>query len=342
MRRLVSQVVTRTGLLSAALVVMLTAASPAASAQSRAPAAQNPAPGSGQALEIAPPVISLNADPGQTIKTQISLRDITAERLKVTSQINDFEAAGEDGTPKILLEEGEASPFSIKTWVAPLPALLLEPRQIKNLPVTINVPANAAPGGYYGVVRFTATPPELEGTGVSLSASLGSLVLIRVKGKANEKMEVASFTVGKNGKSGKLFESAPLQFTERIKNTGNVFEQPTGQVVVKDMFGKVVGATNVNLPPRNVLPASTRKFEQPFDKSVIGNKKLFGKYTANLKITYGADKQTLTKSVTFWVIPYKLIAIVLAALVGGFFLIRFLIRRHNDRIVSRSRRGRRW
>lgn len=340
MRRLATQVMARTSLLSAALLVAATTALPGmAAAQAPAPG-QNP--GSGQALEIAPPVITLTADPGQVLKTQISLRDITSEQLKVTSQVNDFEAAGEDGTPKILLEEGETSPQSIKTWVAPLPELLLEPRQIKNLPVTINVPANASPGGYYGVVRFTATPPELEGTGVSLSASLGSLILIRVKGQANEKMEVASFTVGKDGKTGSLFESAPLQFTQRLKNAGNVFEQPSGQVVVKDMFGKTVGATNVNLPPRNVLPSSTRKFEQPFDKSVIGSKKLFGKYTATLNITYGSDKKTLTESITFWIIPYKLIAIVLAVLIGGFFLIRFLIRRHNDRIVSRSRRGRRW
>lgn len=296
-------------------------------------------PGSGQALEIAPPVINLTANPGQTIRTQISLRDVSSGKLLVRSQVNDFVAAGEDGTPKILLEEDEESPYSLKSWIAPLPELTLEPRQIRNLPVVINVPANAAPGGYYGVVRFTATPPELEGTGVSLSTSLGSLILVRVNGAANQKLEIAEFLVAdKNGKAGSLFQSAPLQFIERIRNTGNIHEQPAGQVTITDMFGKKVAAVNVNLPPRNILPGSVRKFEQPLDKAVIGNKQLFGKYTAELKLTY-ANNQSVSSSVSFWVIPYKLIAIILVALVGGFFLLRFLIRRYNRRVISRAYGG---
>lgn len=291
----------------------------------------------GQALEIAPPVINLTANPGQTIKTQISIRDVSSGKLLVKSQVNDFVAAGEDGTPKILLDDdAEPNPYSMKSWIAPLPEMVLQPRQIRNLPVIINVPANAAPGGYYGVVRFTATPPELEGQGVSLSASLGSLLLVRVNGKAKEKLEIAEFSVNKDGKTGSIFQSTPLQFVQRIKNSGNIHEQPAGQVSITDMFGKKVAAVNVNLPPRNILPDSIRKFEQPLDSSVIGNKKLFGKYTAELKLTYGADKQVVTSKLTFWVIPYTLIASLIAALVVGFFVLRFLIQRYNRRILSKA------
>jgi hypothetical protein len=338
MRKLANRSIILAGALSLGLLALSVVST--ASVNAQAPAAGG-RPGSGQALEIAPPVINLTANPGQVIKTQISLRDISNDKLRVTSQINDFEAAGEDGTPKILLDAGEVSPFSIKTWVAPLPQLLLEPRQIRNLPVTITVPANAAPGGYYGVVRFTATPPELEGTGVSLAASLGSLVLIRVNGAAKEKIEIADFSVSKNGKTGSMFESAPIQFIQRLKNTGNVFDQPSGQVTVDDMFGKRVGTVNVNLPPRNVLPASTRKFEQPFDKSVIGDKRLFGKYTANLTIKYGSTKQTITESITFYIIPYKLIGIALAVLIGGFIILRLMLNRYKQSILRGSRGGRR-
>lgn len=326
---------------SLGLITATVLASPAdAQTPKAAPAGPN---NSGQALEIAPPVINLTADPGQVIKTQISLRDVSSGKLLVKGQVNDFVAAGEDGTPKILLDEDadEPNPYSLKGWVAPLPELVLEPRQIRNLPITITVPKNAAPGGYYGVVRFTATPPELEGTGVSLSASLGSLVLVRVNGAAKEAMEIEEFTATKGGKSQSIFESTPINFTERIKNTGNLHQQPSGQVSITDMFGKKVAAVNVNLPPRNVLPASIRKFEQPLDSSVIGNKKLFGRYTAELKLTYGTNKQTINETITFWVIPYKLIGIVLVALIGGFFLFRFLIRRYNQRIIGKAYNGRR-
>jgi hypothetical protein len=300
-------------------------------------------PNAGQALEIAPPVITISANPGQKIITQISLRDVSTSKLIVTGQVNDFVAGGEDGTPKILLsdDEGVNNPYSLKSWISPLPQLLLEPRQIKNLPVTINVPSNASPGGYYAVVRFTATPPELNSTGVSLSASLGALILVRVNGDIAEKMEIEEFSINRNGKTGSLFEKTPLEFVERIKNTGNIHDMPTGQVTITDMFGKKVAAVNINLPPRNILPQSIRKFTQPLDSSVIGNKILFGKYTAELRVVYGADKEVITSNLTFWVIPYTLIGIGIATLVIGFFALRFLIRRYNKHIIGRAQNTRR-
>ena len=303
--------------------------------------AQTPTPDtntSGQALEIAPPVLNLTANPGQTLNTQVSLRDISSSALIVTGEVNDFVASGEDGTPKILLDEGEPNPYSLKDWVAPLPALTLQPRQIENLPVTINVPADAAPGGYYGVIRFTATPPELEGQGVSLSASLGALVLLRVSGDVQESLTIEEFMVSRNGTAGSLFESTPLQFIERIKNTGSVHLQPAGQVTITDMFGKKVAAVNVNLPPRNVLPQSIRKFEQPLDSSVLGNKQLFGRYTADLRVTYGESNQEVLASTTFWVIPYKLIGLAIVVLVIGFIALRIAIRRYNQHIIKMARK----
>lgn len=295
----------------------------------------------GQALEIAPPVLNLTANPGETLKTQISLRDVSSGALLVTGEINDFTASGEDGTPKIITDDSEPNPYSMKSWVAPLPKLLLEPRQIENLPVTIRVPADAAPGGYYGVVRFTATAPELDGTGVSLSASLGALILLRVSGDVKEDLAIEQFEVTTSGKLSTdkpktMFESTPLVFVQRIKNNGNIHEQPVGQVVITDMFGKKIAAVNVNLETRNILPQTIRKFEQKLDSSVLGNKKLFGKYTATLTMTYGEKKQTVTSKTTFWVIPYTLIGVGIIVLVGGFLALRFMIQRYNRHIINQA------
>src|SRR5262249_41917155 len=153
------------------------------------------------------------------------------------------------------------------------------------------------------------TPPELKDTGVSLSASLGSLLFIRVNGEAKEGLEIAEFNAADSlGNTGSLFESVPLQFIQRLKNTGNTHLQPTCQITITDMFGKKIATVNINLPPRNILPDSIRKFDEPLDSAVLGNKMLLGKYTADLNITYGDSHQTLTASMTFWVIPYRLIA----------------------------------
>jgi len=320
-----------------ALTLILVSIIPPVDAATTTQPTPNPSE-AGQALEIAPPVLTLTGNPGQTLTAQISLRDVSSNKLIVQGQVNDFTASGEDGTPKILLDEGETSPYSMKTWIQPLAALSLNPKQIESLPITIRIPVNAAPGGYFSVVRFTATAPELDATGVSLSASLGALVFVRVNGAAKESMTLEEFKVTtEQGASKQVFESAPLTFVERIKNTGNVHMQPAGQVTITDMFGKKVAAVNINLPPRNVLPGSIRRFEQKLDKSVIGDKILFGRYTAELKVTYGDSKQSLTSKVSFWVIPYKLIGAALVGLILAFIVLRIMIRRYNDRIIRRSR-----
>lgn len=325
-------------LLAATLVIpACLLATTAHAAPAPAPAANN----NGQALEIAPPVLNLSANPGQTIKAQISLRDISSSKLLVSGQVNDFVAGGEDGTPKILMDSNESNPYSLKSWVGKLPDLILKPREIQNLPISITVPANASPGGYYGVVRFTATPPDLKGTGVSLSASLGALVLLKVNGTVKEGVSIAELSVNHDGKTGTLFESTPLNFVERIKNEGNTHEQPTGQVTITDMFGKKVALVNVNPLQRNILPQSIRRFDQPLDSSVIGNKMLFGYYKATLKVSYGANKQAVTATTSFWVIPYKLILIAVFVLVVGFITLRIMIRRYNRHIISQAQKKRR-
>lgn len=302
--------------------------------------AAKPSAGTGQALEIAPPLITLSANPGQVIKTQIKLRDIASGKLLVTNQINDFVANGEDGTPKILTDNNDTNnPYSLRNWIAPLPSFVVSPQQIQTLNLTINIPANASPGGHYGVIRFTGSAPELNGSGVSLSASIGALVLLTVSGKLNHNLSVASYMVSKGPKTGSLFESAPLTFTVRLKNNGNVQELPTGHIIITDMFGKTVAGVNINVPPRNILPGSIRKFTGELDSSVIGKKRLFGRYKATLSVAYGPNKQILTDSLVFWVIPYHLIGVVIVLLIVGFFVLRFLIQRYNRRIIRKIQNG---
>lgn len=296
-----------------------------------------PANAPAQALEIAPPIINLTGDPGQTINTEITLRDVSTSSLRVTTELNDFTANGEDGTPKILLDQKDPTPYSIIKWVSPIPSLTLEPKQLKKVPVTIKIPANASPGGYYGVIRFSGTPPDIDTSGVSLSASLGTLVMLRVKGDAKQQLETLDFqTTGTDGKASSLFEGIPLNFVERLKNTGNVYEQPTGRILISDIFGKPVAVVNVNLEQRNILPGTTRKFTQTLDKSGLGDRFLFGFYKATLTLDYG-NKQTLSSSLSFWVIPYKLIIGIIIALIALLIGARVMLRRYTDRAVGKSR-----
>jgi hypothetical protein len=294
----------------------------------------------GQALEIGPPLINLRGDPGQTLKATLSLRDVSSNKLVVSNEINDFTANDVDGTPKLLLNQTESNPYSIISWITALPQFTLTPKQIQQLNVTVKVPQNAAPGGYYGVIRFTGLPPGVNGTGLGLSASIGALVFVRVNGDAKESVAVSDFsTIGGNGKPNWMFESQPVNFATTLKNGGNLFEGPTGKIVVTDMFGKDIGGILINSDQKNILPGTTRKFPSVLDQSVIGNTFLFGKYTAKLTLNYGENNKSLTSTVTFWVIPYRLIAAVIIGLVVLGLLIRFGLQRYRDSIVNSSRGG---
>ncbi len=299
----------------------------------------NPA-NNGQALEIAPPVINLKGNPGTTIKTTVYLRNVSRGELIVTAETNDFVAAGEDGTPKILLNNDSSDdPYSMKDWVVPPAELRIVPKEIKTMSIKINIPTSASPGGHYSVLRFTARAPSVSGQGVALSASLGSLILLTVNGKFTESMSVQQFAASKNDRIGKLFEGIPIDFIVKLTNNGSVHEQPTGQISITDMFGKSVGTVNINQPPKNVLPHSTRKFQGSLDSTVIGNKKLFGMYHAKLTVSYGT-KQKVTSELTFWVIPWKIVLVVIALLIIGFFAVRAGLRRYNESVVKRSRHRR--
>lgn len=285
---------------------------------------------SGQGLEISPPLLDFKTDPGKTVTANIKLRNITDSTLIAKARIDDFVAQGEEGLPKLLIDQksGESSPYSFKPWVRSIAPLTIASKQQKTIQVVFDVPQDAAPGGHYGVVRFTAAAPEVEDTGVSLSASIGTLVLINVSGDVKESATIEQFFVSHNagGKPSSFFEQGPLTFVERIKNTGNVHVKPVGEVKVSNTFGKNIATLQVNPKNGNVLPASIRRFEQTMNKKL-----LFGRYTAETNLFYG-NNQTLKQKISFWVIPYKLIALA----IGVVILLIFLIRRYNSHIVKKA------
>lgn len=289
----------------------------------------------GQGLEISPPLLELSAKPGQTVVANIRIRNITKGELVVNGKVDDFGAKGEEGEPQLLLDEKEAGPYSLKFWVPSVPSFRLVSQEVKTAQVQIKIPNNAEPGGHYGVIRFTGTPPELEGTGVSLSASIGALVLLRVPGNLTEKLSVAQFYVSKEGTKGSFFESGPLSLTQRIRNEGSVHVKPVGYVEVFNLFGKRIAQLPISNPARNVLPASVRKFEQKLD-----NKNLFGPYTAKFSADYGDGKKLQSESLTFWVVPYKLIGLLMLFAIILLLILQRGVKRYNKWVIAQAKKHR--
>lgn len=165
-------------------------------------------------------------------------------------------------------------------------------------------------------------------------------MLLQVSGDIQENANIAEFYSLKSvdGKQS-MFESGPINFVQRIENTGNVHIKPTGTIEVSNMFGGNVASLRVNgdptnpeNEPRSILPKSIRRFEQTLDK-----KWLFGRYTATVKLSYGQGQQPLEQQITFWVIPYKLILLIVIGAVAVFFGLRWVIRKYNAHIIKQAR-----
>ena len=286
-------------------------------------------------LEISPALVEVGAVKAKSYSVELKVRNVTKSDLVFDSTVNDFGAKDETGAANIILDVNSDLPTSIKSWVSKIPSFDLNAGEIKSFKVDISVPASAEPGGHYGVIRFAGRSPGVS-TNIGQVASAGTLLLIRVDGKINEQIDLASFDVTKNGgNTSALFESGPLDFVTRFKNTGSVHEKPVGQIEVRDGFGHTVAVVPLNKDAGNVLPGSIRRFESPLNTGWM-----FGHYTADLSAGYGTTGQAIVRTISFWVIPYKLVLLALVSVATLFYILRSIMRRYNKLIITQSHKKR--
>lgn len=286
-----------------------------------------------QGLEISPPVGDYSANPGQTLNIALKVRNITDNDLTVKTKISDFKAKDEEGNADVLPEGQDNGAYSIKNWITKIPDFSIAPKELKTIQVNVRVPDKADPGGHYGAITFTpvATSSLSSGSGVVVSASVNSLVLVRVGGSAKESLSFEDFfTADQKKNRTRIFQSPDITFISRLRNSGTVHLQPAGNIEVFDIFGRRIATLTVNETNRKILPASIRRFENQLKK-----KFLFGYYKARETVVYGNDKNTVSKTISFFVIPWKLIIIVLLSLVALFFILRFAIRKYNAMIIRK-------
>ncbi len=271
-------------------------------------------------LKISPVRTDIEIKPGESKTVQTRVTNLTNDTITVRPVENDFISGDERGTPALILDESQYAPtHSLKRFMVPLEDVTIPAGESKLISVTINVPASAQAGGYFGAVRFAPTSPDSGGQ-VNLSASAASLILLTVPGDIVEKLNMTSFTIQQNGIVGDNFNSSKdIQASVRFENKGNAQVGPFGKVSVKK-GGKVIYDVDFNnKDPRDVvLPDSARRWDIP-----LNNISGFGKYTVSATFTYGKTNQTTEVTKTFWVIPQSVIIgaigglVVLAGLIVG-------------------------
>ncbi len=277
-------------------------------------------------IKISPARIEHIVNPGDIIEKSLVVTNLSDEKKTLYLYIRDFIAEGESGTPKLILPGSEEGAF-LSSWVkTDATEYQFEPKQERTINFRIEVPKEAGPGGYYGAVVFANLPPKADinspdkGAMVSVEQQVASLLLFTVRGDIDERMRIKDFSVEKS------FYNTPfdIKFSTRTENLGNVHIKPQGLIEVKNMFGEKKGLILVNEAGSNVLPKSIRKFDGQWS-----GKMGFGKYTASLVFSYGlpvesggvGKKSTQAESVSFWILPLKLVVYILVGAVLLFALL---------------------
>ena len=281
-------------------------------------------------LQISPTRTDLAVNRGEVTTFQISLKNVSSINLIAKAELNDFQSDNQTGNPKLLVNTKQRTDRSVAPFVKGVADVPLSPGQTKNLSFTVDVPQNAAPGGYYGAIRYSAVPVNpKENTGpsqVSLTASVASLVLMEINGPVNETLTLDSITAIRDTTEGTFFfGKGPNKVSIKLSNKGNGFAQPLGHVYImkgsKQVYSYEFNSNAVGLHS-SVLPYSSRVFTDP-----IKNTSAFGQYKIIASIAYKQGNETVTVTQRFWVIPkgvaiILIIILILIAVAIAYFIAR--------------------
>lgn len=270
---------------------------------------------------LGPGKTELIMDAGEKFSKELIITNRLGQTADFRIEIEDMQGSRDPGIAIDLLGEKEG-PYSLRDYLKPeITNFTLKHNERIILPVEVAIPSNAEPGGRYGSVLVTTVPSAEElaleknkAKGqTKLVSRLGTLFFIRIKGDVKEEGLLKDFRT-REGKS--FFEKSPIALELLFENNGNVHLMPYGLIEIKNIFGKRI--EEINLDPWFVMPDSLRS------RVVEWNSKrfLFGRYTATALVNRGYNDLVDQKSLSFWVIPWKIISVILVVV----FLLVWLLR----------------
>ena len=312
-------------------------------------------------VTVSPVFFDLSANPGQTITEKIRIRNNTNSPLPLKVSIKRL--AGDEVGDLTLNEENDDQSlnwvkFANKTFVAPS-------LEWSDIAFSIQIPSTAA-YGYYFAVTFEHDISSSITQGASLTGASAVPILLNVRKEgARTQAKIVDFKTGSF-----INEYLPIDFSVQVENFGNVHVRPHGNIFITDDSGKDIAILDVNQNLANIIPDTKRTFTSswidgflvrenviedgqtkldkngnPVKKLTINWNKLtsfrVGRYTANLLLVFdnGTRDVTLDSTVSFWVIPYKAIAVIVTTIIILFFIVKKFLKYYIGREVKKRQRS---
>ena len=269
-------------------------------------------------------------NPGESMVKNIIVTNRINKTVRFKLSTEDFIGTDNPKEPVVLLGDNH-SPYSLKDLIVPeITEFTLELGERIVIPVTISIPKNAEPRGYYGALIISNDPDKLgdeNSTEVEsktrIISRIGSLFLLKINGQGISEGNIENFKL--IGPEKTFYNERPAGFEIAFKNTGNVHLVPYGTISIKNMFGKVIKTLPVDA--YFVLPDSIRYREIMWTDGFS-----IGRYTASLSLNKSYDNEYESAELVFWVLPWKIMILgfVSIALIIAFiyyFFTRFELRK---------------
>ena len=321
---------------------------------------------SGSNITTSPVSTTLSANPGSTVSTTLQLQNNGAKPVNISVKLQEFKANGTDGSAQIYIPP----PGDVTTsWVHfSQTSFVAQPGVWNQVTMTINVPPTAGLGYYYAVLFM----PGSSGSNASttpiekVKGANAILVLLNVhSGKEQNSLSVVSFTSSKS-----FYQYLPASFSINIRNNGNIFTSPRGDVFIsRSPNGSTIDTLDINPGGGNILPQTNRVFKvqwtngfpvyqyKRINGQIVSDKKAvpiqqlqwdftkvpklrYGKYYAKLVVVYnnGIRDVTVNSVVSFWVVPWGLIiSVIVILLLPATIVYLFMRWRFKRRLASAMR-----
>lgn len=230
-----------------------------------------------QTLSVSPAIVDNSLDPGASFTIDIALTNQTASPIAVR-------AATRELVTDMPIAEERKSAFDASSWFAiENPDFLLLAQERRQVPVKVSVPKNAEPGGHYATINFDSFVPQQQTSGVTtVNARVGVVVLLTVSGDVRERVSIVGPIATKNWQP----DALPTTFDLRLRNDGNVHVLPRGEIVIRDVFGRVV--KRVPMQTGTLLPGTENNYSATWEHGLVA-----GVYNAEAEITAGTQQTKL-------------------------------------------------
>jgi hypothetical protein len=257
-------------------------------------------------ISISPFLEEHEVEKGGTKQSKIELSNNSDKAITVFLSTRDF-LPGDRGQP-IYIPDDEYNEltFSLAAWIVIKEGskVSLAPGEKRTINYSINPPENAEQGSHYGAILFSLTDGSTL-SGVGITQSVASIIIVRY-GEARSEGQL-SFSANPTT----VWWNSKIEFTNTFDNTGLVHVKPKGEVVIRNIFGRIVATPVVNRDAVNVLPKSDRTFISDWFPSKIA----FGPYFAESNITYGRERLEAKQKVVIWILPVYILAILALILI---------------------------